>query len=85
VRALAGFADRVRDLVDAGRDKEAGALIPDDVLDRFTFSGTPEQVAELARRILDAGAGRVDFGTPHGLTDDRGVDLLGRAVLPRLR
>jgi alkanesulfonate monooxygenase SsuD/methylene tetrahydromethanopterin reductase-like flavin-dependent oxidoreductase (luciferase family) len=56
-----------------------------EVLDRFTFSGTPEHVAELARNVLDAGAGRVDFGTPHGLSDNVGVRLLGSRVLPLLR
>jgi 5,10-methylenetetrahydromethanopterin reductase len=80
-----GFADRVRDLVAAGRDEAAGALIPDEVLDRFAFSGTPEHVAALAQRVLDAGAGRVDFGAPHGLTDAAGVTLLGTAVLPLLQ
>jgi 5,10-methylenetetrahydromethanopterin reductase len=80
-----GFAVRIRDLVAGGRDSAAGALIPDDVLDRFAFSGTPSHVAELARRVLDAGAGRIDFGAPHGLTDAEGVALLGTAVLPRLR
>jgi 5,10-methylenetetrahydromethanopterin reductase len=80
-----GFADWVRDLVAAGRDSAAGALIPDEVLDRFAFSGTPSHVAGLARRVLEAGAGRVDFGAPHGLTDEDGVVLLGTAVLPRLR
>jgi 5,10-methylenetetrahydromethanopterin reductase len=27
---------------------------------------------------------RVEFGTPHGLTDEDGVELLGSAVLPLL-
>lgn len=81
----AGLAGRLRDLVGAGQDEAAGTLIPDEVLDRFAFSGTPEHVAALARRVLEAGAGRVDFGAPHGLTDDDGVALLGTAVLPRLR
>jgi 5,10-methylenetetrahydromethanopterin reductase len=27
----------------------------------------------------------VEFGTPHGLTDDRGVELLGARVLPAVR
>jgi 5,10-methylenetetrahydromethanopterin reductase len=81
----AGLADRLRSLVAAGEDEAAGALIPDEVLDRFAFSGTPEHVAALAQRILDAGAGRVDFGTPHGLTDSNGVALLGTRVLPLLR
>jgi 5,10-methylenetetrahydromethanopterin reductase len=75
---------RVAGLVRAGRDADAGALIPDAVLDRFAFSGTPDHVAALARRVLDAGAGRVDFGTPHGLTDAEGVALLGTRVLPQL-
>ena len=80
-----GLAERVRELVVAGSDSAAGALIPDSVLDLFAFSGTPEHVAELARRVLDAGAGRVDFGGPHRPTDFGGVELLGREVLPLLR
>jgi 5,10-methylenetetrahydromethanopterin reductase len=81
----AGLAERIGELVAAGADEAAGALVPDDVLDLFSFSGTPEHVAGLARRVLDAGAGRVDFGGPHGLTDFEGVELLGREVLPLLR
>ena len=42
---------------------------------------SPEQ----AEAILDAGASRVDFGTPHGIDERKGVDLLCRSVLPRLR
>jgi len=80
-----GFAGRLRELVAAGRDEAAGALIPDEVLDRFAFSGTPAHVAGQARRVLEAGAGRIDFGAPHGLSDAEGVALLGTAVLPRLR
>jgi 5,10-methylenetetrahydromethanopterin reductase len=81
----AGLVAQVRDLVATGEDESAGALIPDTVLDRFAFAGTPERVAELAQRVLDAGADRVDFGTPHGLTDAEGVALLGTRVLPLLR
>jgi 5,10-methylenetetrahydromethanopterin reductase len=80
-----GLAEGIAGLVAAGDEAAAGALIPDDVLDRFAFSGTPEQVAAQARAVLGAGAGRVDFGTPHGLTDAEGVTLLGTRVLPLLR
>ena len=56
------------------------------MLDRFAFSGTPERVAALTRRVLDAGADRVDFGTTHAVTSDAdGVALLGGRVLPLLR
>ncbi len=80
-----GLVERVAELVDAGEHEAAGRLIPDEVLDRFAFSGTPAQVAAMAQELIDAGVRRVEFGTPHGLTDDRGVDLLGSAVLPLLR
>ncbi len=39
-------------------------------------------LGELA--LIDAGVQRVEFGTPHGLTDAAGVELLGRRVLPML-
>lgn len=74
----------VRDQVGQGAHEVAGALIPDDLLDRFAFAGTPAQVAKQARALIDAGAGRIEFGTPHGLTDAKGVELLGREVLPEL-
>jgi 5,10-methylenetetrahydromethanopterin reductase len=54
-------------------------------LDRFVFAGTPEEVAEHARRLFEAGASRVEFGTPQGLTTRGGVDLLADRVLPLLR
>jgi 5,10-methylenetetrahydromethanopterin reductase len=62
-----------------------GALIPDDVLRRFAFAGTPAEIAAQAAAIFDAGALRVDFGTPHGIDERRGVELLCRKVLPLLR
>lgn len=74
----------VRNKVAEGRDGEAGRLIPDELLDLFAFSGTPEQVAAQAQRLIDAGVRRVELGTPHGLDDERGVELIGTRVLPLL-
>ena len=76
---------RIRLLMQEGRDDDAGALLPGDVLDRFAFAGTPAEVAAHAEAALDAGARRVDFGTPHGIDERHGVELLCRDVLPRLR
>jgi 5,10-methylenetetrahydromethanopterin reductase len=77
--------ERVGERVAVHDHDGAGALIPDDILRRFAFAGTPADVAAQAEAILDAGALRVDFGTPHGIDERRGVELLCRAVLPRLR
>jgi 5,10-methylenetetrahydromethanopterin reductase len=54
-------------------------------LDRFAIAGTPEEVAEHARRLYEAGAARVEFGTPQGLTTPAGVELLASRVLRLLR
>ncbi|MFL5928539.1 MAG: LLM class flavin-dependent oxidoreductase [Gaiellaceae bacterium] len=54
-------------------------------LEKFTIAGTPEEVAAHARELFDAGAKRVEFGTPQGLTTERGVALLCDRVLPLLR
>jgi 5,10-methylenetetrahydromethanopterin reductase len=76
---------RLRAMVAAGDDAGAGALISDDVLDRFAFSGSPDRVALQAEAVFDAGARRVDFGTPHGLSEHEGLELLCKEVVPRLR
>lgn len=78
----ATLLDEVRRLTAAGDHRAAGRLIPDDVLDRFAFSGTPERVAEQVLAVLAAGAARVDLGTPHGRTSSEGVELIGRRVVP---
>jgi 5,10-methylenetetrahydromethanopterin reductase len=64
-----------------------GALDPTGppTLENFVLAGTSEEVAAHARRLLDAGAKRVEFGTPQGLTTARGVGLLCERVLPLLR
>lgn len=80
-----GLPEEMGRLVGAGDARAAGALLPDALLRRFAFAGTPEEVAEHAAACLDAGAARVDFGTPHGLTHERGVELLATRVAPLLR
>ena len=71
--------------LDPTTERPAGEGISDDMLDRFAMAGTPEQVAEQARALFEAGASRVEFGSPHGLTAEAGIRLLGERVLPRLR
>ncbi|HEY1480660.1 MAG TPA: LLM class flavin-dependent oxidoreductase [Gaiellales bacterium] len=73
---------RLDELTEEGRRDEAAALIPDAVVDRFSFAGTPRQVAAQARELLDAGARRVEFGPPHGLDERAGVRLLAEQVAP---
>jgi 5,10-methylenetetrahydromethanopterin reductase len=76
---------RMKPLLHDHRMEEAGRLIPDHLLDKFTFSGTPAQVTEQALKVYGAGAKRIEFDSPFGLTPDRGLELLGTQVLPALR
>src|SRR5262249_40411414 len=71
--------------VATGDTDGAARLVSDGLLDLFAVSGTPAQVAEQAQALFDAGARRVEFGSPHGLDERRGVDLLVREVVPRLQ
>jgi 5,10-methylenetetrahydromethanopterin reductase len=86
--ARARAAEEVRMYLDVvgGLDPTLGLEPGDPVpLDRFVIAGTPEEVAAHAQRLLDAGAGRVEFGTPQGLDTAGGVALLCDRVLPLLR
>ncbi len=75
---------RIAALVESHRQDEAAALISDDLLAKFAFAGSPEDILAHTQRLFDAGARRVEFGTPHGLTPQEGIRLLGERVLPHL-
>jgi 5,10-methylenetetrahydromethanopterin reductase len=80
--------ERSREVVGAYVDVVArhDPTIPpgDPPLERFCIAGTPEQVAERVVELWDAGADRVELGTPQGRTPPEGVDLVCDRVLPLL-
>jgi 5,10-methylenetetrahydromethanopterin reductase len=61
---------------------QAATFISDDLLQKFAFAGTPAQIAAQTAALFEAGADRVEWGTPHGLTTTSGLRLLGEKVLP---
>jgi 5,10-methylenetetrahydromethanopterin reductase len=86
--ALAVEPERIRRIEAAraaGDLERAGREVPEAALRSLAFAGTPDEVAAQALELYAAGAGRVEFGTPHGLDAAAGVRLLGEAVLPLLR
>ncbi len=65
---------------------DGAKLISDDLLDKFAFAGNAADIIGQCERLFAAGASRVEFGTPHGLTDPaRGITLLGEKVIPAVR
>lgn len=77
--------DRLRELLAAGDHRGAGELIDDDLLDRFCFAGTPDDLVAHTLALAAAGATRIEFGTPQGLTGRGGIELLGAKVIPLVR
>lgn len=77
---------RVQARVNAGQDEAAARLIPDDILDRFIFAGEPRDIIEQCGRLYDAGAQRIELGTPQGVHEAAtGIHLIGQQVIPALR
>jgi 5,10-methylenetetrahydromethanopterin reductase len=77
--AVAPYLDLV-----AGLDPTIDATAPLP-LDRFCIAGTPEEVAARVEELWEAGADRVELGTPQGRTTPAGVELICHRVLPLLR
>lgn len=63
---------------------EAARLISDDLLDRFAFAGNAGDLIQQAEKLFEAGARRIEFGTPHGLKPEVGIRILGEKVSPAL-
>lgn len=78
--------ERLRKLADQKAFDDAAQLISDDILERFAFAGSPDDIIRQTEALFDAGTSRVEFGTPHGLNNaEVGIRLLGEKVLPALR
>ncbi len=73
--------DRIASALRTGDHEAAGAAVPDDLLDRFAFAGTPADIATRIEALFDAGAQRVELGTPHGTDSLDGIRLLGTETL----
>lgn len=58
--------------------ENAARVISDELLRKIAFAGTPDDIALQAKELFDAGASRVEFGTPHGLSEEDGMRLLGQ-------
>jgi 5,10-methylenetetrahydromethanopterin reductase len=72
----------VRAAMIKGDLEAATSAVPDGLLRRFAFAGTPADVIAQVETVLAAGATRVDFGSPHGLGPVEGIELIGTRILP---
>ena len=76
---------RIGENVEKGEMEAAGRLISDGLLERFALAGNVNDLIRQAEALFDAGVGRVEFGSPHGLDPKNGVRLIGERVLPALK
>lgn len=78
------LTQRMAALVASGATEAAGRLVPDDLLDRFAFAGNPADIIAQCERLFAVGVTRIEFGTPHGVSSEQGLRLLGERVAPAL-
>jgi 5,10-methylenetetrahydromethanopterin reductase len=77
---------RLQTLADQQAYDDAARLISDDLLERFAFAGNAADLIRQAEALYAAGATRIEFGTPHGLSDPQvGIRLIGEKVIPALK
>ena len=84
---LPGHGGSSADLITTGATvADLGRLVLDLAdalgLDRFAYAGNPQDIIRQVEKLIEAGASRVEFGTPHGLNSPEGIRLLGEKVLP---
>jgi 5,10-methylenetetrahydromethanopterin reductase len=87
-RSISIEPERLRGMREAAAHYDydrAASFISDELLRRFAFAGAPDDVVAQAAALFEAGASRIEFGAPHGLTAEEGLRLLGARVLPALR
>ncbi|MBK8026829.1 MAG: LLM class flavin-dependent oxidoreductase [Chloroflexi bacterium] len=76
---------RLQAAVEADRLDDAARLISDELLEKFAFAGSPDDLIRQAETLFAAGAARVEFGTPHGIPSTNGIRLVGERVVPELQ
>ena len=72
----------IEQAVNQGKLDLAASLISDELLDLFSLSGNVSDIVTQVMALFDQGVRRVEFGTPHGLSAETGIQLLGKEVLP---
>lgn len=76
---------RVQQYVNDGDSDAAAQLIPDDILEQFAFAGNANDIVRQCERLFDAGAHRIELGTPHGVNESAtGIHIIGKQVIPAL-
>lgn len=71
-----GWRAAMQEFVARGDSEGAARLISDELLSKFAFAGTPEEIRAQTRALFEAGAARVEFGTPHGVVEEEGIEML---------
>ena len=76
--------DGIRESMKQNDVEKAITYISDDLLDKFAFVGSPDDIIVQTIALFEAGANRIEFGTPHGIDPLNGLKLLGKVVLPQV-
>jgi 5,10-methylenetetrahydromethanopterin reductase len=76
---------QIETLVARGELEHAAQRVSLDTLRRFAFFGTPAEIEKQISELAEAGADRIELGTPHGTDESAALRVLGQRVLPSIR
>lgn len=77
IRLEKEWSAAIADCIARGDSGGAASLISDELLSKFAFAGTSKEIGEQSRALFEAGAARIEFGTPHGVVEEDGIEMLG--------
>lgn len=76
----------IEQLVQNGQHDQVRDVLSDELLSKFILFGTPVEIVNKTRQLLDAGADGIEYGVPHHPSDqETGIRLLKELVLPEFR
>ena len=74
--------DRLQEQVNAHNSEAAARLISNDLLEKFAFAGNAADIIRQTEALYAAGATRIEYGTPHGISPQNGIRIIGEQVIP---
>lgn len=77
--------EKIREALKKGDFGTAFGLVDDDMLEAFSIYGTPEEVVEKCKKLLDIGVTQIVAGSPIGPNKETAIKLIGKKVIPALK
>ncbi|ADG12831.1 5,10-methylenetetrahydromethanopterin reductase [Methanocaldococcus infernus] len=77
--------EKIREALKKGDFGTAFGTVDDAMLEAFSIYGTPEEVVEKCKKLLEIGVTQIVAGSPIGPDKEKAIKLIGKKVIPELK